>query len=68
MSSEFDPEGLKVLVVDDDLMCLRVVQAMLRRCRYEVSTQSNGKDALEDLKAKQGARAVRLGSLGRVHA
>ena len=54
MSSEFDPEGLKVLVVDDDLMCLRVVQAMLRRCRYEVSTQSNGKDALEDLKAKQG--------------
>jgi SHAQKYF class myb-like DNA-binding protein len=54
MSSEFDPEGLKVLVVDDDLMCLRVVQAMLRRCRYQVCTQSNGKDALEDLKAKQG--------------
>ncbi len=54
MSAEFSPEGLKVLVVDDDLMCLRVVQAMLRRCRYEVGTQSNGKDALEDLKAKQG--------------
>ena len=54
MTEEFNPEGLKVLVVDDDLMCLRVVQAMLKRCRYEVSTQSNGKDALNDLKSKQG--------------
>jgi SHAQKYF class myb-like DNA-binding protein len=51
---EFNPEGLKVLVVDDDLMCLRVVQAMLKRCRYDVSTKSSGREALEDLKAKQG--------------
>ena len=52
--TEFNPMGLKVLVVDDDAMCLRVVSAMLKRCRYEVSTKSNGREALEDLKAKQG--------------
>jgi SHAQKYF class myb-like DNA-binding protein len=51
---DFNPEGLKVLVVDDDAMCLRVVQAMLKRCRYDVSTKSNGREALEELKAKQG--------------
>lgn len=52
-TSDFNPEGLKVLVVDDDAMCLRVVQAMLKRCRYEVVTMSNGREALEELKAKQ---------------
>ena len=26
---------LQVLVVDDDMMCLKVVQAMLQRCSYE---------------------------------
>ena len=28
-------EGLKVLVVDDDPLCLKVVEQMLRRCKYE---------------------------------
>ena len=27
--------GVQVLVVDDDLMCLKVVSAMLQRCSYE---------------------------------
>lgn len=51
----FSPAGLKVLVVDDDLMCLKVVSAMLKRCNYEVNTVSNGQQALAELRAKQGA-------------
>ena len=49
----FSPEGLKVLVVDDDPMCLKVVSAMLKRCNYEVSTNSNGQDALAELRQRQ---------------
>lgn len=29
------PSGLKVLAVDDDPLCLKVVEQMLRRCNYE---------------------------------
>ena len=29
------PTGLKVLAVDDDPLCLMVVERMLRRCNYE---------------------------------
>lgn len=29
------PVGLKVLAVDDDPLCLKVVEQMLRRCNYE---------------------------------
>ena len=29
------PAGLRVLVVDDDPLCLRIVEKMLRRCHYE---------------------------------
>lgn len=50
----FSPAGLKVLVVDDDLMCLKVVSAMLKRCNYEVNTVNSGLEALADLRAKQG--------------
>lgn len=28
------PAGLRVLVVDDDVTCLRIVEQMLIRCRY----------------------------------
>lgn len=28
------PAGLRVLVVDDDFACLRIVEQMLRRCSY----------------------------------
>lgn len=52
----FSPAGLKVLVVDDDLMCLKVVSAMLKRCNYEVSTVTSGQEALSDLRAKQGTQ------------
>lgn len=29
------PVGLRVLVVDDDLTCLKMVEGMLKTCRYE---------------------------------
>lgn len=28
------PVGLRVLVVDDDVVCLRIIEQMLRRCNY----------------------------------
>lgn len=28
------PVGLRVLVVDDDLLCLRIIEQMLRKCKY----------------------------------
>lgn len=28
------PAGLRVLVVDDDPLCLRIVEKMLKRCQY----------------------------------
>ena len=28
------PVGLKVLVVDDDIICLRILEQMLRKCMY----------------------------------
>ncbi|PRW57468.1 Two-component response regulator ARR14 isoform 1 [Chlorella sorokiniana] len=49
----FNPTGLKVLVVDDDPMCLKVVSAMLQRCNYEVDTRSSGQDALTLLRERQ---------------
>ena len=33
--------GLKVLAVDDDPLCLKVVEQMLRRCNYEGAKLSN---------------------------
>ncbi|KAG6398625.1 hypothetical protein SASPL_140092 [Salvia splendens] len=35
VSDQF-PAGLRVLVVDDDPTCLRILEKMLRNCRYEV--------------------------------
>jgi two-component response regulator (ARR-B family) len=29
------PSGLRVLVVDDDPLCLMIVAKMLRRCNYQ---------------------------------
>lgn len=34
------PAGLRVLVVDDDLTCLRILEKMLKNCLYEGITSS----------------------------
>jgi hypothetical protein len=34
------PAGLKVLAVDDDALCLRCLEALLKRCNYEGTTLS----------------------------
>ncbi|VAI80924.1 unnamed protein product [Triticum turgidum subsp. durum] len=44
-------EGLRVLVVDDDCVCLMVLEALLRRCKYQPTTVMDGKTALRMLMA-----------------
>ncbi|CAL9102374.1 unnamed protein product [Musa acuminata var. zebrina] len=36
------PVGMRVLAVDDDLTCLKVLEALLLRCRYHVRESSMG--------------------------
>lgn len=47
------PAGLRVLVVDDDPLCLRIVEKMLKRCQYEVTTFTRGADALKTLRERR---------------
>ena len=47
------PAGMRVMVVDDDSLCLRVVEQMLRRCGYRVETQRGGRAALAALRARR---------------
>ncbi|KAG8367564.1 hypothetical protein BUALT_Bualt16G0085000 [Buddleja alternifolia] len=44
------PAGLRVLVVDDDLICLKVLEKMLRNCHYNVTTTSQARMALKMLR------------------
>lgn len=48
------PAGLRVLVVDDDFACLRIVEQMLRRCSYLATTCSQATAALNLLREKKG--------------
>lgn len=48
------PAGLRVLVVDDDFTCLRIVEQMLRRCSYLATTCSQATAALNLLREKKG--------------
>ncbi|KAK2989908.1 hypothetical protein RJ640_019491 [Escallonia rubra] len=54
------PAGLRVLVVDDDVTCLRIVERMLRRCMYLVTTCSQATVALNLLREKKGCFDVVL--------
>jgi two-component response regulator (ARR-B family) len=47
------PSGLRVMVVDDDPLCLKVVEQMLKRCTYQVHTCNNAASALELLRDKR---------------
>ncbi|PON45926.1 Two-component response regulator [Parasponia andersonii] len=58
-SDEF-PVGLKVLVVDDDTTCLRIVEQMLRRCHYLVTICSQATFALKLLRERKGCFDVVL--------
>ncbi|KAH9317187.1 hypothetical protein KI387_018956, partial [Taxus chinensis] len=42
----FSPKGLKVLVVDDDPLCLMVLDRMLRQCDYNVTTCTRVSEAI----------------------
>ncbi|XWS34427.1 hypothetical protein CRYUN_Cryun21dG0037800 [Craigia yunnanensis] len=59
ISDQF-PAGLRVLVVDDDFTCLRILEQMLRRCLYTVTTCSQAKVALNLLREKKGCFDVVL--------
>ncbi|CAD7703289.1 unnamed protein product [Ostreobium quekettii] len=47
------PAGLRVLVVDDDSLCLKVIEQMLRSCKYEVTTSITSMGALELLRDRK---------------
>ncbi|XP_031122410.1 two-component response regulator ORR21 isoform X2 [Ipomoea triloba] len=48
------PVGLRVLVVDDDLLCLRIIEQMLRKCKYNVTICSQATAALNLLRERRG--------------
>ncbi|PHT52375.1 Two-component response regulator ARR10 [Capsicum baccatum] len=42
--------GMKVLAVDDDPICLKLLDGLLRKCQYQVTTTSQARTALKMLK------------------
>ncbi|THG20241.1 hypothetical protein TEA_007971 [Camellia sinensis var. sinensis] len=44
------PEGLRVLVVDDNVVCLKLVAALLNKCRYKVTATTKATEALKMLR------------------
>jgi len=54
------PVGLRVLVVDDDVTCLKIMEQMLRRCLYRVTTCSQATVALSLLRERRGCFDVVL--------
>ncbi|TQE11157.1 hypothetical protein C1H46_003163 [Malus baccata] len=44
------PIGMRVLAVDDDPICLKLLEALLRRCQYHVTTTSQAITALKLLR------------------
>ncbi|KAJ8773636.1 hypothetical protein K2173_005882 [Erythroxylum novogranatense] len=51
--SEAFPAGLRVLVVDDDPTWLKILEKMLRKCSYEVTTCGLARDALKMLRERK---------------
>ncbi|XBI04185.1 two-component response regulator ORR22-like [Triticum dicoccoides] len=45
------PEGLRVLAVDDDYVCLKVLENLLRGCKYHTTTVKDATTALKILRA-----------------
>lgn len=44
------PAGMRVLAVDDDPVCLKVLETLLRRCQYHVTTTNQAAIALRMLR------------------
>ncbi|XP_050379711.1 two-component response regulator ARR12-like [Argentina anserina] len=44
------PDGMRVLAVDDDLTYLKILEATLRKCNYEVTTANDAYQALQILR------------------
>ncbi|XP_077236771.1 two-component response regulator ARR10-like [Tasmannia lanceolata] len=44
------PVGMRVLAVDDDLTCLKMLESLLRKCRYEVTVTQEAVTALKLLR------------------
>ncbi|MCD7457050.1 hypothetical protein HAX54_033967 [Datura stramonium] len=44
------PKGLKVLAIDDNVVCLKVLESILQKCGYTVTTTRDANVALEMLK------------------
>ncbi|XP_068658326.1 two-component response regulator ORR21-like [Aristolochia californica] len=53
LSNKF-PAGLRVLVVDDDTTCLKILEQMLRKCSYEVTACCRATMALSLLRERKG--------------
>ncbi|WOL11514.1 two-component response regulator ORR26 isoform X1 [Canna indica] len=51
--AEAFPAGLRVLVVDDDPTWLKILEKMLRKCSYEVTTCSLATEALDILRERR---------------
>ncbi|KAL7600210.1 hypothetical protein Lser_V15G22328 [Lactuca serriola] len=51
-SDEF-PVGMRVLAVDDDPACLKILEALLRKCQYHVTTTNQAVLALQMLREKK---------------
>lgn len=49
-SSDQFPVGMRVLAVDDDPICLRLLDTLLRKCQYHVTTTSQAISALKMLR------------------
>ncbi|KAG9133669.1 hypothetical protein Leryth_018678 [Lithospermum erythrorhizon] len=47
------PAGLRVLVVDDDATWLKILEKMLKKCSYEVTTCSLAREALDLLRERK---------------
>ncbi|XP_058093801.1 two-component response regulator ORR26 isoform X2 [Magnolia sinica] len=52
-TTESFPAGLRVLVVDDDLTWLKILEKMLKKCSYEVTTCCLAIDALNLLRERK---------------
>ncbi|XP_022869834.1 two-component response regulator ARR12-like isoform X1 [Olea europaea var. sylvestris] len=44
------PVGMRVLAVDDDPTCLRLLETLLRKCQYHVTVKSQAREALQILR------------------